>query len=300
MKQRTIPKWVVRCFDKEIVMKNLFGFQLQEEQEECVLDGIPFQSAKVSMQQEQLLDRAAEELEDFEKKATLHPVLQFVMQMSFYIGGLCFLSFLVDIWKLSFQQALEDKWFVLIAGVILGGICLIIFLKQRQKSQEAMKTAEETMMMERAQRLDCASRQELGIPENAADMDIIRAFYQIKKGREKILENENLSIYAYCQDGSLCLADNTQVFKIPFSSIQKVVWVKKRLVLPDWNKEEPYKSKTYKPYHIRESDTGEYIIRGYYSLQISETRGEFEVMVPEYDEKLLFSLLPAQIPKEGF
>lgn len=280
-------------------MKNLFGFQLQEGQEECVLDGMPFQSAKVSIQQEQLLVRAAEELEDFEKKATLHPVLQFVMQISFYIGGLCLLSFLVDIWKLSFQQALEDRWFVLIAGVILGGICLIIFLKQRQKSQEAMKTAEETMMMERAQRLDCASRQELGIPENAADMDIIRVFYQIKKGREKILENENLSIYAYCQDGSLCLADNTQVFKIPFSSIQKVVWVKKRLVLPEWNKEESYNSKTYKPYHIRKNDAEQYTIRGYYSLRISETRGEFEVMVPEYDEKLLFFLLPPQIPKEG-
>ncbi len=149
-------------------------------------------------------------------------------------------------------------------------------------------------------RLDCASRQELGIPENAADMDIIRVFYQIKKGREKILENENLSIYAYCQDGSLCLADNTQVFKISFSSIQKVVWVKKRLVLPEWNKEESYNSKTYKPYHIRKNDAEQYTIRGYYSLRILEERGEFEVMVPEYDEKLLFSLLPPQIPKEGF
>ena len=281
-------------------MKNLFGFQFQEGQEEGVLDGISFQSAKVSIQQEQLLDRATEELEDFEKKATLHPVLQFIMQISFYIGGLCFLSFLVDIWKLSFQQALEDKWFVLIAAVILGGISLVIFLKQRKKSQEAMKTAEETMMLERAQRLDRASRQELGVPENAADMDIIRIAYQIKKGREKILENENFSIYAYCQDNSLCLADNGQVFKIPLSSIQKVVWVKKRILLPEWNKKEPYNSKTYKPYHVRKNDAEQYIIRGYYSLRISEARGEFEVMVPEYDEKLLFSLLPAQIPKEGF
>lgn len=281
-------------------MKNLFGFQFQEGQEEGVLDGMPFQSAKVSMQQEQLLEKAAEEIEDLEKKATLHPVLQFIMQISFYIGGLCLLSFLVDIWKLSFQQALKDKWFVLIAAVILEGLSLVIFLKQRKKSQEAMKTAEETMMMERAQRLDCASRQELGIPEDAADMDIIRIAYQIKKGREKILANENLSIYAYCQDGSICIADNTQAFKIPLSSIQKVVWVKKRLLLPEWNKHEPYNSKTYKPYHVRKNDAEQYIIRGYYSLRISEARGEFEVMVPEYDEKLLFSLLPAQIPKEGF
>lgn len=280
-------------------MKNLFGLQFREGQEEGVLDGMPFQSAKVSIQQEQLLVMAAEELEDLEKRATLHPILQFVMQISFYIGGLCLLSFLVDIWKLSFQQALKDKWVALTAAVVLEGISLVIFLKQRKKSQEAMKTAEETMMMERAQRLDSASRQELGIPENAADMDIIWVTYQIKKGREKILENENFSIYAYCQDNSLCLADNTQVFKIPLSSIQKVVWVKKRLLLPEWNKHEPYNSKIYKPYHIRKNDAEQYTIRGYYSLRVSETRGEFEVMVPEYDEKILFSLLPPQIPKEG-
>ena len=70
MKTADSPQWVVRYFDKEIVMKILFGFQIQEGQGECILDGMPFQSAKVSILQEQLLDRAAEELEDFEKKAT--------------------------------------------------------------------------------------------------------------------------------------------------------------------------------------------------------------------------------------
>ena len=79
------------------------------------------------------------------------------------------------------------------------------------------------MLKERAQRLDWASRQELSVAENAVDMDIIRVVYQIKKGREKILANENFSTYAYCQDGSLCLADNTLVLKFPFSSFHNVV-----------------------------------------------------------------------------
>lgn len=280
-------------------MKNLFGFQLQEGQGECILDGMPFQSAKVSMQQEQLLDRAAEELEDFEKKATLHPVLQFIMQISFYIGGLCLLSFLVDIWKLSFQQALEDKWFVLLAAVILGGIYLALYLKQRQKNREAMKTAGETMLEERAQRLEDASRQELGIPESAVHIDVIQTSYELEDGREEVYNSENLSLFAYCQEDSLCFSNLVWVFKIPFSSMQKVVWVKEQQHFYQWNKEEPYNSKTYKPYRIKKNNAEQYIIRGYYSLRISEARGEFEVMVPEYDEKLLFSLLPPQIPKEG-
>ena len=211
---------------------------------------------------------------------------------------MCLVSFLTNFLDLSAQQVFQEKWYLLAIAVVSGGIYLTLLLILRRKNTKLLEAAEENMLKERAQRLDWASRQELGVAENAVDMDIIRVVYQIKKDREKTLANENLHLYAYCQDDSLCFADNIQVFKIPFSSIQKVVWVKKRLVLPDWNKEEPYNSKTYKPYHIRESDTGEYIIRGYYSLRISEARGEFEVMVPEYEEKLLFSLLPPQIPKE--
>lgn len=280
-------------------MKNLFGFQLQEGQEEGILDGMPFQSAKVSMQQEQLWDKASEELQDFGRKAEIPPFLRIVFTISFSVGLLCLVSFLTNFLDLSAQQVFQEKWYLLAIAVVSGGIYLTLLLILRRKNTKLLEAAEENMLKERAQRLDWASRQELGVAENAVDMDIIRVVYQIKKDREKILANENLHLYAYCQDDSLCFADNIQVFKIPFSSIQKVVWVKKRLVLPDWNKEEAYNSKTYKPYHIRESDTGEYIIRGYYSLRISEARGEFEVMVPEYEEKLLFSLLPPQIPKEG-
>lgn len=279
-------------------MKNLFGLQFREELDRDVLDGMPFQSARVSMQQEQLLEKMEEEKVDLDQKANLPLVLQIIMQIGLYIGVACFLFFLVDIWKQSFQQALEDKWFVLMAAVILGGISLALFLKQRQKNREAMKTAEETMLEERAQRLEDASRKELGIPESAVHIDVIQTSYELENGQEEVYDNENLSLFAYCQEDSLCFTNLVWVFKVPFSSIQKVAWVKEQQLFYQWNKEEPYNSKTYKPYRIKKNDAGQYIIRGYYSLRISEARGEFEVMVPEYEEKVLFSLLPSQIPKE--
>lgn len=281
-------------------MKNLFGLQFREELAKDVPDGMPFQSARVSMQQEQLLEKMEEEKVDLDQKANLPFVLQIIMQISLYIGGLCFLFFLIDIWKRSFQQTLEDKWFVLMAAVILGGISLVLFLKQRQKNKEAMKTAEETMLMERTKRLEDASRKELGIPESAVHIDVIQTSYELENGQEEVYDNENLSLFAYCQEDSLCFSNLVWVFKVPLSSIQKVVWVKEQQLFYQWNKEESYNSQTYKRYRIRKNDGGQYIIRGYYSLRISEARGEFEVMVPEYDEMILFSLLPSQVPKEGF
>lgn len=281
-------------------MKNLFGLQFREELDTDIMDGVPFQSARVSIQQEQLLEKMEEEKAGLEQKANLPLILQIIMQIGLYIGGVCLLFFLVDVWKQSFQQALENKWFVLMAAAILGGIYLTLYLKQRQKKREAMKTAEETMLEERAQRLDWVSRQELGVPESAVHIDVIQTSYELEDGQEEVYDNENLSLFAYCQEDSLCFTNLVWVFKVPFSSIQKVVWVKEQQLFYQWNKEEPYNSKTYKPYRIKKNNAEQYIIRGYYSLRISEARGEFEVMVPEYDEKLLFSLIPAQIPKEGF
>lgn len=281
-------------------MKNLFGLQFREELDTDIMDGVPFQSARVSIQQEQLLEKMEEEKAGLEQKANLPLILQIIMQIGLYIGGVCLLFFLVDVWKQSFQQALENKWFVLMAAAILGGIYLTLYLKQRQKKREAMKTAEETMLEERAQRLDWVSRQELGVPESTVHIDVIQTSYELEDGQEEVYDNENLSLFAYCQEDSLCFTNLVWVFKVPFSSIQKVVWVKEQQLFYQWNKEEPYNSKTYKPYRIKKNNAEQYIIRGYYSLRISEARGEFEVMVPEYDEKLLFSLLPAQIPKEGF
>ena len=282
-------------------MKNLFGLQFREDLEKDILDGTPFESARVSMQQEQLLENIEEEKEDLYQKAKLPLVLRIIMQIGFYMGGLLFVSDVFGILNRSFEQVWNDTWYLVIAAVILLAVSLALFLMQRKKSREARKIAQETMLEERTQRLEDASRKELGIPESAVHIDVIQTSYELMDGEEEAYGSENnISLYAYCQDDSLCFANTVWVFKIPFSSIQKVVWVKEQKVFYHWNKEEPCNSKTYKPYHVKKDNGATYTTRGYYSLRISEARGEFEVMVPEYDEKVLFSLLPPQIPKEGF
>lgn len=80
------------------------------------------------------------------------------------------------------------------------------------------------MLEERTQRLEDASRKELGIPENAVHIDVIQTSYELMDDEEEAYGSENnISLYAYCQDDSLCFANTVWVLKIPFSSIQKVV-----------------------------------------------------------------------------
>ena len=205
-------------------MKNLFGLQFREDLEKDILDGTPFESARVSMQQEQLLENIEEEKEDLYQKANLPLVLRIIMQIGFYMGGLLFVSDVFGILNRSFEQVWNDTWYLVIAAVILLAVSLALFLMQRQKIREARKIAEETMLEERTQRLEDASRKELGIPENAVHIDVIQTSYELMDDEEEAYGSENnISLYAYCQDDSLCFANTVWVFKIPFSSIQKVV-----------------------------------------------------------------------------
>lgn len=189
-------------------MKNFFGLQFREELEKDILDGTPFESARVSMQQEQLLENIEEEKEDLYQKANLPLVLRIIMQIGFYMGGLLFVSDVFGILNRSFEQVWNDTWYLVIAAVILLAVSLALFLMQRQKIREARKIAEETMLEERTQRLEDASRKELGIPENAVHIDVIQTSYELMDDEEEAYGSENnISLYAYCQDDSLCFAN---------------------------------------------------------------------------------------------
>ncbi len=204
------------------------------------------------------MENIEEEKEDLYQKANLPLVLRIIMQIGFYMGGLLFVSDVFGILNRSFEQVWNDTWYLVIAAVILLAVSLALFLMQRQKIREARKIAEETMLEERTQRLEDASRKELGIPENAVHIDVIQTSYELMDDEEEAYGSENnISLYAYCQDDSLCFANTVWVLKIPFSSIQKVVWVKEQKVFYHWNKEESYNSKTYKPYHVKKDNGGQ-------------------------------------------
>lgn len=283
-------------------MKNLFGicFVKVKGGEECLIDSAPFATASLSEQQQRLLQEGFEEIDSLQKKGHLPVWLQIVKVIAGTGIFLCALDFVSRLLEVGFQQTIDELWVMLLFALLLLIIYLPLMVLQRKCRRELAKTLEDSFLMERAESLYKSSRQQLGIPDDAQEVDVISTAYQLKNGREKTLYTQNISVSMYHQSECLCFSDIVQIYSIPLSSIQKVVWVKKRLLLPEWNKEETYNSQTYKPYRIKKNNVEQYIIRGYYSLRISEVRGVFEVMVPEYDEKILFSLLPSQIPKEGF
>lgn len=287
------PFGVARCFDKEeIVIKNIFGICFVKGQEEGVIDGTPFATACVSEQQERLMQESADEIDSLQKKGSLPIGLQIVKMLVGTGIFLCALNFVFRLLEVGFQQTIDELWIILLIALFLLLLYLPLMFVQRKRSREVAETVENTLLLERTESLYQASRQQLGIPDDAQEVDIISTVYRIKNGREKILYTQNFSASVYHKSECLCFADTTQVYSIPLSSIRESVMVKKQITLPNWNKEDAYNSKKYKPYRIRENNIGQYFIRHYLSIRIAEERGEFEIMIPEYDVPVIEPLLP--------
>lgn len=273
-------------------MKNVFGICSVEGQEEGVIDGTPFATVSVSEQQERLLQEGAEEIDSLQKRGSLPIGLQIVKMIAGTGSFLCALNFVFRLLEVGFQQTIDELWIILLIALLLLVIELSLMVWQRKRSREVAEKVENTLLLERTESLYKSSRQQLGIPDDAQEVDVISTVYRVKNGQEKILYNQNFSVNVYHKSECLCFADTTQVYSIPLSSIRESVLVKKQIILPNWNKEDAYNSKKYKPYRIRQNNMGLYFIRHYLSIRIAEERGEFEIMIPEYDVPVIEPLLP--------
>lgn len=140
-------------------------------------------------------------------------------------------------------------------------------------------------------RKDCM--RELNVPENAALTDVLTYELKRKNGIEKrksFSHNyENSQVNIFKEDDRLCFFCDTYVLSVPVSSIRQIVYIKKRTNIAFWNKETPYNKGEYRQFKIRSKDGG-YQLRGYYSLQFFGGNEEFEILIPEYDAKTVFTL----------
>ena len=142
-------------------------------------------------------------------------------------------------------------------------------------------------------------KSELGIPDDAADMDFLSFFY--REGSDgpfpiKPFDFMTLEMFAYKGDGSLNIADFNAVYSIPLSSVTGVEKIEKETTLLGWSKDESFDSEKYAEYGIKENDDGFIVIPYYYSVRLSVENEdceaeEFELLIPPYERETLANLI---------
>ena len=269
-------------------MTNLFGVNITENKENAVIDGEVFCTDQISSEQEAQIESILETEQELEKQSSLpfpFPLLKTLCQ----IGWMILTLGIIKAWGdgTSFSQGYQNAPGLYLACLICFVLWLILQIISmfRRKCTEATPTYQRND--ENAELLLQNIKEKLGIPADAESIDVLAERCVMKDGKPKRKDIEltqyvNLSMFAYIKEDQLCLADASSVWEIPLSSLRSMELVKKRVSFPDWTKSEPYDSKTYKPYKVTTNQFGHYFSR-YYRVEISDVRGEFYLLIPEYD-----------------
>ena len=160
--------------------------------------------------------------------------------------------------------------------------------KQRQREDELYdKKTQQTIAMRGAL---ATAYTEVGVPEDAEDVDIFSFSYVIKK--EKITpvipengytEYVNLPMKIYVKDRRLYLADLSRVYSFSLDSVRKITKVKAKTEFPFWNKKMPYNDSLYKPYKIKRRIGNIYLAKYHYALTLEEGDQECQILFAPYE-----------------
>lgn len=279
-------------------MKNVFGINITDNKSNESPDGEVFVTAKISDAQQKALDRMIETTEQTEEKKDLPLPLHLLYYLSLTAAVCCVGGVVKGLsrGKVSLAQAYQNAPAVFWIGgaSIVLAVILGIFKHLRKKKVE---NSEETKLEEhRVQTLEASNYLTLGVPETAADLDVLTFRYKIKNGEVKpatlaVANYANAQLKAFVRDGMLCLADLSQCVSIPLDEITGIESVQKRITVLGWNKPTAYNQGEYKPYKITTDNMGVLHFKSYCAVTVSHNGETYEIFLPPYEQPVIEQLI---------
>lgn len=196
------------------------------------------------------------------------------------IGIAIFMSQLKDV---DFAQAYSAVGWALYVGIAGIALFVILVLAAFIWMRKFMVNPQTQNFFEEQHELETKITHGLRIPENCAEIDIMYRPYKLKKGNKKFQTKSyvNLPMWVFVEGEKLCFADTFGVWAVPLYSITSITPFPGHATLSTWNKEEKLSSLKYK--RIVRFDNGNYIVKGYSSLQFLCHGEEWEILIPAYD-----------------
>ena len=256
-------------------MKNIFGMNLDKDELDAKKIILRETDEGLSKQQ----DDMGEDLEQYAKKATLSGPLSVLLYISGLLMAIClYVTFVPD----------EPLWWFLLPAGVFGAITVVLVICGNVRRNRVVNSDEFQTALQRSERVAEEARICLGVPADAADIDVFGCAYKIKKGQVKQgipgCEFINFSMWMFVEKDHLCLADVGAVYGISLSSILRVVRTERKITFDDWNKDAPYNKEPYKAFKISKNNNTDILyMRGYCSVQFLLDGEECELVIPAYD-----------------
>ena len=285
-------------------MKNLFFINLDDENDGALPELKALEIRTVSEDTANRQEKVVDDILDLHKKSSL-PLVLSVIKYVFLVLGFCMTSVSISTCAEQGQGNSRIYAFLAVGIVLLIGF-LILYVASVIKEKKVENSDEYKNTMAKSDSLDKSAMFELGIPDNAPEIDIFAQYYEIKNGKIKISplgsDYDNSEMYVFEEKGILCLANLGSVYGIaPVNAFKKIEYIPEKCSFSYWSKEEEYNEGRYKEYKIStDKYETEYYIKNLCSLQFELNGEEFEIIIPPYDIHIIEQLtgLKAEAPTE--
>jgi len=261
------------------------------------VNGQEFIQKRVSLSSADDLEKTSGEITDMVNKSRLPlplRVLEYVSQFVFIVSLSILIGGIVDV---GFSQAIKVTpwWLFVVVGASLACWSALV-LTQRLRNKKILEGEEAEQIYEETNRSVENINKELGIPEDAIDVDILTFCYKrkddkiISKARGFAPEYFNSVFSLFVEGNDLCLADLEAKYAFPLCDLRSIKKVNKWIYTAMWNKETGFNEGEYKQYKIRVNNYGWICFKPYYILELERNGTLWGIYLPCYELKAIEEL----------
>jgi hypothetical protein len=236
-------------------------------------------------------DKAIERLEKTENRAKLPFALNIIKSISICFALIVFLSTVRAISDdIPFAQAYRNAPYLY--WIAFFCVVVFVFLKIYEKRNErnVINSDEAAHDAKKLSEYTDIIYEELSVPEDARDLDILFFHYKVKNGEIKPCEKGimptpyvNFAVKAFTDNDILYLASLDIKYAIPLSLISRIRTVKKRISILGWNKDIGINEGIYKQYKLTNSNLGLICCKRFHVIEINHNSETYVIYIPDYE-----------------
>lgn len=188
----------------------------------------------------------------------------------------------------NFSQAYEAMGWAMYLGIAGIVLFIVLFAWAVVGLRRFMRYPQTQNFLTEQSELERKIAQDLLVPEDCKQIDILGQPYKISQGREKgVRKNyfENLPMTVFADVSNLYLADTSGVWAIPLSGITEIIPLRGRTTLSGWNKSDKVTDKKYRK--IVRVYKGKFYLKSRYSVHFTYNGELWEILIPAYDIEVM-------------
>ncbi|MBQ8382941.1 MAG: hypothetical protein IJX47_07050 [Clostridia bacterium] len=183
----------------------------------------------------------------------------------------------------------------------IGGISILLWLGLFLYKKSKIKQLEATGKPDEVNaKLDSVAESiffELGVPEDAAKVDILSFTYKEKNGEAvpkagslDTTPYHNFEMRVFVESDTLFLTDVESKYAIPLASLTAIRTVNKRISVPLWNKDIGYNEGIYKSYKLTANNMDDVFLKPYHILEFTHEGELWGIWFPCYELPVMEAL----------